>query len=123
MRLQQEFPTGEIEFAAFLHGSNSKPCMSLMGQKWTRHVHPMSALPPKADIGRRGWDVRFAPTADSCSAAKCIYSITSSAAARSVGEKVRPSALAVFALITSSNLVDCCTGKSAGFAPLRMRPV
>ena len=27
--------------------------------------------------------------------------------------------MAVFRLITSSNLVDCSTGKSAGFAPLR----
>jgi len=30
----------------------------------------MSALPPKADIGRECWDVRFVPEADSCSAAK-----------------------------------------------------
>ena len=31
----------------------------------------------------------------------------------------RPSALAVFMLMTSSNLVGCSTGRSAGFAPLR----
>jgi hypothetical protein len=31
--------------------------------------------------------------------------------------------LAVCALMTSSNLVGCATGRSAGFAPLRMRPV
>ena len=34
---------------------------------------------------------------------------------------VRPSALAVFVLMTSSNLVARCTGRSAGFSPLRMR--
>jgi hypothetical protein len=34
-----------------------------------------------------------------------------------------PSALAVGTLMTSSNLVDCTTGKSAGLAPLRTRPV
>ena len=34
----------------------------------------------------------------------------------------RPSALAVLRLMTSSNLVGCTTGRSAGFAPLRMRP-
>ena len=34
-----------------------------------------------------------------------------------VGGMVRPSALAVLRLITSSNLVGCCTGRSAGFAP------
>jgi hypothetical protein len=33
---------------------------------------------------------------------------------------VRPSALAVLRLITSSNLVGCCTGRSAASAPLRI---
>src|SRR5262249_53702127 len=50
------------------------------------------------------------------------HSITSSARASSCGGTSRPSALAVFRLITSSNLVGCCTGRSAGFAPLRIRP-
>src|SRR5262245_19224392 len=52
-----------------------------------------------------------------------LHSITSSAVASSLSGTVRPSILAVEALITSSNLLDCTTGKSAGFAPLRMRPV
>ena len=51
------------------------------------------------------------------------YSITSSARASSVGGTSRPSALAVCRLMTNSNLVDCNTGRSAGFAPLRIRPV
>src|SRR5262249_30477867 len=50
------------------------------------------------------------------------HSITSSAVESSVGGTARPSILAVQALMTNSNLVDCTTGKSAGFAPLRMRP-
>src|SRR5262249_52410513 len=50
------------------------------------------------------------------------HSITSSARASSVGGTVRPSALAVLRLMISSTFVDCCTGKSAGFSPLRMRP-
>jgi len=50
------------------------------------------------------------------------YSITSSARASSVGGIVRPSAFAVFRLITNSNLVDRITGRSPGFSPLRMRP-
>src|SRR5262245_16238803 len=50
------------------------------------------------------------------------HSITSSARASSVGGTVRPSDLAVLRLITSSNLVGCTTGRSAGFSPLRMRP-
>src|SRR5262245_48087539 len=49
------------------------------------------------------------------------HSMTSSARASKVGGTVRPSALAVFKLITKSNLVGACTGKSAGFSPLRMR--
>src|SRR3974390_3325931 len=49
------------------------------------------------------------------------YSIISSARERSEGGTVRPSALAVLRLITNSNLVALCTGRSAGFSPLRMR--
>ena len=49
------------------------------------------------------------------------HSMTSSASASSVGGIAMPSALAVLRLITSSYFVGCCTGKSAGFSPLRMR--
>jgi hypothetical protein len=49
------------------------------------------------------------------------YSITSSARATSEGGTVMPSALAVFRLMTISYLVGACTGRSAGFSPLRMR--
>src|SRR4029077_14981124 len=42
-----------------------------------------------------------------------LHSITSSARASSMGGTVRPSALAVLRLITSSILVGCYTGKSA----------
>ena len=39
--------------------------MSQLGQKQTlKHLHPMSALPPKADIGTQQRDVRFVPKAD-----------------------------------------------------------
>ena len=54
---------------------------------------------------------------------KETYSITSSAATSSLSGTVRPSILAVWALMTSSILLDCRTGKSVGLAPLRMRPV
>ena len=52
-----------------------------------------------------------------------FYSITSSAMDSTPAGMVRPSALAVVRLITNSNLVDCSTGRSAGFAPFRMLPV
>src|SRR6266446_5865785 len=48
------------------------------------------------------------------------HSITSSARADRPGGTSMPSALAVLRLITNSNLVDCCTGRSDGFAPLRI---
>src|SRR6516164_287186 len=51
------------------------------------------------------------------------HSITSSARPDNGSGTVRPSALAVLRLITSSIFVTCCTGRSAGFWPLRMRPV
>ena len=50
------------------------------------------------------------------------HSITSAAPARSGGGTVRPSTLAVFRLITSSNAVGCCTGRLAGLAPPRILP-
>src|SRR5262245_33111303 len=51
------------------------------------------------------------------------HSITSSAMASSVAGTSKLSAFAVLRLMTSSNLVDCITGRSAGLSPLRMRPV
>ena len=50
------------------------------------------------------------------------YSITSSARDRIDGGTVRPSAFAVLTLMTSSNVVGCTTGRSAGLAPLRILP-
>jgi hypothetical protein len=49
------------------------------------------------------------------------YSITALAVATSAGDNSRPSALAVLRLITKWNFVGCCTGRSDGFSPLRMR--
>ena len=50
-----------------------------------------------------------------------LHSITSSARASSEGGISRPIAFAALRLMTSSNLVGCSTGISAGFAPLRTR--
>src|SRR6516225_5722810 len=60
-----------------------------------------------------------------CQALGCWpdYSITSSARAISIGGMSRLSERAVCKLRTNSNLVDCRTGMSAGFVPLRMLPV
>src|SRR5262249_40136536 len=50
------------------------------------------------------------------------HSITQSARASSIGGRSRPTILAVWALMTSSNLLDRTPGRSAGLAPLRTRP-
>jgi hypothetical protein len=52
-----------------------------------------------------------------------LHSITSSAATCRLTGTVSPSALAVLRFIVSPNLVGCTTGRSAGFSPLRIRPV
>jgi hypothetical protein len=57
----------------------------------------------------------------SIAALRTVYSISSSAVASNVVGMVRPSDLAVFRLMTNLNLVGACTGRSAGFSPLRMR--
>src|SRR5262245_4824145 len=50
-----------------------------------------------------------------------LHSITSSARTIIEGGIVMPSVLAVLRLITSSNLVGCSTGRSAGLAPFAIR--
>src|SRR5262245_43787028 len=52
-----------------------------------------------------------------------LHSITSSARSRIAVGIVTPSALAALRLTTVSNMVACWTGRSAGFSPLRIRPV
>jgi len=72
----------------------------------------LCAKPPRGDLSK-------------CSNVReqsCGYSITSSATDSSDDGTVRPSIVAVWALITNSNLADCTTGRSAGMVPLRIRP-
>src|SRR5207248_1502705 len=87
-----------------------------------RHQHPdpshAARLLPTRDEGPSGNS-----TAEKRDEFAAFHSMTSSARASNIGGTARPIALAVARLMTSSNLVDCVTGKSAGFAPLRMRPV
>src|SRR5262249_13288035 len=58
--------------------------------------------------------------AEECDELAAPHSITSSASESRLSEILMPSALAVLRLITVSNLVGCRTGRSAGFAPLRI---
>jgi hypothetical protein len=75
-----------------------------------------SALERLADSSRTSPHFRFVPTVD----IRRDHSIISSARTSNEGGMVRPSALAVFMLIASSNLVGCSTGTSEGLAPLRI---
>ena len=52
-----------------------------------------------------------------------LHSISSSARPSSDSGMESPNAFAVLRLMASSTVVDCCTGKSAGLSPFRMRPV
>ena len=60
---------------------------------------------------------------ESHSIAILLHSITSSARPSSNAGTSRPIAFAVPTLITSSNLVGCITGRSAGLVPMRILPV
>jgi hypothetical protein len=81
----------------------------------------LSALPAIADIGRAFLNVRVVPKPALSRCSKThVYLITSSARASTVGGTVRPNAFAVARLMTSSNLVGCSTGRSAGLAPRRI---
>ena len=97
-----------------------------------RNQRPICVI---ADVARAPSDVRFAAEADILSDRRQVcyvpqrthapqqttaHSITSSARASSVGGMMTPSAFAVFKLITSSNLVGRSTGRSPGFAPLKI---
>src|SRR5262245_26706760 len=60
-------------------------------------------------------------TADQSNELAAVHSITCSAPASSILGITMPRSFAVLRLITSSNFVGACTGRSAGLAPRRMR--
>src|SRR5262245_6761016 len=64
-----------------------------------------------------------APTHDADERSPVHYWMISSALTRKDCGIVSPRALAVFRLITNSNLVGCSTGRSPGFAPRRILSV
>src|SRR5262249_19013405 len=76
--------------------------------------HPLALLRP-CDEGPRH------RTAEQHDELAPPHSITSPPRASTPHGTSRPSGLAVLRLITRSYLVGACTGRSAGFSPLRMR--
>ena len=98
--------------------------MSALGHKRTFcNATAMSALPPKADIAESCCHVRFVPKADILHCGRDCYSITSSARCWRLNGTDRPSALAVFRLMTVSYLFGACTGRSGCDAGLIARPL
>src|SRR5262249_33708035 len=85
--------------AVFQHDTGPRLTLSGRGE----HREPRS-------VGAEGW------AATHCSMICCALSSTD-------GWTERPSAFAVRMLTTSSNLVGCSTGRSAGFAPRRILSV
>src|SRR5262249_43407887 len=91
--------------------------LNIFGE-WVEHAdppHPGRLLRPRRERPRR----RTAEQRDELAAS---HSTTSSASASSFAGISRPSFLAALPLRTSSSLLICSTGNSAGLTPLRTRP-
>jgi hypothetical protein len=87
--------------------------IGIVGSSDDEYADAAQALRPRREWPRCG---RAAEQRDELAP---LHSITSSAMASIPGGKLKPNALAVLRLITNSNLVGACTGRSAGFSPLR----
>ena len=117
-KFDQEIPgLGKAEPGELVEKRREMGRLSRVGAEHANAAHAARVLRARRERPRRR---RAAEQRDELAP---LHSITSSAMASSEGGIVRPSVRAVWALMTSSNLVDCTTGRSAGFSPLRMRPV
>ena len=95
--------------------------------RWSRRV-PSGTLLRNPITGIAGCCARAAsghaaaaPPSSVMNSRRCIIRSPRRRGRAACGGISRPSALAVLRLITISNLVGACTGRSAGFSPLRMR--
>ena len=79
---------------------------------------PSSTDVSNAEVGREEGAKTSPEQMQQDTYAELPYSITSSARASRAGGIVSPSALAVFRLMTSSNVAACSTGSSVGFSLL-----
>src|SRR5262249_27754561 len=81
--------------------------------------HGAGKATPQQHAARPGGAARAPRT---CWGSRLAYSMTSLARPSSDCGTISRSAFAVFRLMISSISEICCTGRSAGFVPLRMRP-
>ena len=108
-----------------LHASGRRLSQSLMNVRvWHLSDLPTERVKVRSSgkSGNAKCSVRLPYVTRRGRAANC-HSITSSARPRMDWGTVRPTALAVLRLMASSTFVDCWTGRSPGFAPLRIFPV
>src|SRR5262245_15418047 len=87
-------------------------------KRWLRAILRMHAVWAERAGGERPCSHSAAEERDELAP---LHSITSSARASTEDGISSPSVFAVFRFTTNSYLVGCCTGRSAGFAPFRMR--
>src|SRR5262249_20631258 len=99
----------------------SQPAPKALDRPQLQIGHQPDALHPHRLLRARRERPRSCRAAEERDELASSHSITSSARASSVGGTSGPSAWAFFRLITSSYWVGACTGRSAGFLPLRMR--
>src|SRR5262249_40581828 len=98
--------------AAELFLLRNAPLESRIQKRKTNHLQIITS-----DLQRTAGPYRCAKSGLTHRSKTGPYSITSSASESRLSEILMPSAFAVFRLITSSNLVGCTTGSSAGFSP------
>ena len=114
----------ELPARAGVPGSYRSHRVSVVAPPLPRRFHRLRA--PRqvrsGSISDRMPDAPGCPLCAISAASRCSdYSITSSARCCRNSGISRPCFLAVLRLMISSNFIGSCTGKSAGFAPLRMR--
>jgi hypothetical protein len=104
---------------ADIHDGQGAKTLRSMGRIQKRETNYLQIV--KSGLHRTAGPYRCAISGLTQRSKKDRYSMTSSAAISKPGGTVKPSAFAVLRLTTVSNFVGVCTGRSAGFAPRRMR--
>src|SRR6516225_5066240 len=104
------------EFAEPLHKSSGQ--LALRGRR--SRAQESDGRQPRGLLRTRRERPRGRRAADERDELAPLHSISSSARPERGSGTVRPSALAVLRLMISSTLVDCWTGRLAGFSPFRI---
>src|SRR5207244_5652739 len=104
------------------HGARPKPPpVAYPVREWIHQESHSRAFPLDGFVGAPLPCLLYSgPRGSTVSGRHITYWTTSSARPSSDGGIVSPSALAVLRLMTSSNLVGCSIGRSAGLAPLKI---